>query len=207
MLCQCQIDLSYWRQRLLTHVCLSQNTHLLARGLYIFAVFSLLLPYAALSNTIYIQLQWFQLLFIHYVIRQHIEIDMHVNTHIHHYLSNRRQSVRAGQSQSPRTHCCRTAVPQGSVLGANGPGRAGPELNGPGRKTGPCRPLVDTHIQRLIRSVSFTFLLSEISREIYGKVKDDFLANTSSKFRCHGTLSMVMFKSKHEARLLLLFLR
>ena len=42
--------------------------------------------------------------------------------------------------------------------------------------------------------------LREISREIYGKAKDDFLANTSSKFRCHGTLSMLMFVNKRVLR-------
>jgi len=45
-----------------------------------------------------------------------------------------------------------------------------------------------------------TFLLRDISREIYGKVKDDlsqYLA-VSQKLRCHGTLSTVMFVNKHE---------
>ena len=55
--------------------------------------------------------------------------------------------------------------------------------------------------------VSFTFLQCEILREINGKVKDDFLANILQKLRCHGTVSTVMFISKHEAQLLLLFLR
>ena len=62
----------------------------------------------------------------------------------------------------------------------------------------------------------FCFWLREISyaryhtREIYGKVKDGFLAKASlswHELRYHGTLSALMFINKREACLIVLFLR